>query len=153
MVEAHPAMLGSENDLIPVPPSTQPALGLNILPRILLPLAGPEEYELDDVEALLPELQLLPSTKVRERDPVLRGTHVQTLILLCTTRVGRERLRNSGVYEVVRMMHETEAVEEVIDHIERLVNMLKRDEATEIEEVMVPSHPPEDEEDERIEEI
>jgi len=47
MVEGHPAMLGSENDLIPVPHSNQPALGLNVLPRILLPLAGPEEYELE----------------------------------------------------------------------------------------------------------
>lgn len=42
---------------------------------------------------------------------------------------------------------------QVIDHIERLVNMLKRDEAQEIEEVKVPSSPPGDDEDERIEEI
>jgi hypothetical protein len=41
----------------------------------------------------------------------------------------------------------------VIDHIERLVNMLKMDEAPEIEEVKVPSGPPEDDEDEMIEEI
>jgi len=41
----------------------------------------------------------------------------------------------------------------VIDHIDRLVNMLKRDEAQEIEEVKVPSGPPDVDEDERIEEI
>jgi len=41
-------------------------------------------------------------------------------------------------------MHETEEVEEVINHIERLVNMLKRDEEPEIEWVN---------EDERIEEV
>ena len=41
----------------------------------------------------------------------------------------------------------------MIEHIERLVNMLKRDEAQEMEEVKVPSGPPEDDEDERIEEI
>lgn len=40
-------MLGSEDDPIPVSNSNQAALGLNVLPRILLPLAGPEEYELD----------------------------------------------------------------------------------------------------------
>ena len=40
-------MLGSEDDLISVLNSNQAALGLNVLPRILLPLAGPEEYELD----------------------------------------------------------------------------------------------------------
>ena len=40
-------MLGSEDDLIPVLNSNQAALGLNVLPRVLLPLAGPEEYELN----------------------------------------------------------------------------------------------------------
>ena len=65
------------------------------------------------MDLLLPELQFLPSTKVRERDPALRSTHAQTLLLLCTTRAGREKLRNSGVYEIVRTMHETEEVEEV----------------------------------------
>lgn len=47
MVEGHAAMLSSENDLISIPHSKRQALGLNVLPRILLPLAGPEEYELD----------------------------------------------------------------------------------------------------------
>lgn len=41
----------------------------------------------------------------------------------------------------------------MIDHIERLVNMLKRDEAAEVEEAKLPSGPPEDDEDEGIEEI
>lgn len=61
-----------------------------------------------DVDLLLPELQFLPSTKIREKDPILRTTHLETLILLCTTRWGRDRQRRAGVYEIIRMMHETE---------------------------------------------
>lgn len=53
-------MLGSEEVLIPIPNANQAALGLNVLPRILLPLAGPEEYELD-VGPLRCSVRLLPN--------------------------------------------------------------------------------------------
>ena len=63
-----------------------------------------------DQEKLPAALQFLPPTKTREPDPVLRQTHVETLLLLCTTHWGREYLRNHGVYEVVRTLHEKEEV-------------------------------------------
>ena len=66
-----------------------------------------------DTELLLPELQFLPNTKVREKDPVLRATHLETLVLLCSTRWGRDIERNGGVYEIIRMMHETETDDNV----------------------------------------
>lgn len=66
-----------------------------------------------DQEKLPVELQLLPETKKREPDDMLRRTHVETLILLCTTRAGREHLRNNGAYEIVRAAHLVETVEEV----------------------------------------
>lgn len=102
-----------------------------------------------------PSLQFLPDTKKRETDEVLRLTHVETLLLLCTTRSGRDRLRGAGVYEIIRTMYETEKAErvsgplllinesfphnsyvddgwhrpfQVSEHIQRLVNLLKRDE-------------------------
>jgi hypothetical protein len=59
---------------------------------------------------------------------------VETLLLLCTTRWGRDHLRTHGVYQVVRILHENEEDEQVAETIERLVNMLKRDEAASIEE-------------------
>lgn len=77
---------------------------------------------------------------------MLRLAHVETLLLLCTTRWGREFLRGSGTYEIVRAAHESEQVErvsvsavprcdadpaQISDHIERLVNLLKRDEEDE----------------------
>ena len=61
-------------------------------------------------------------------------THVETLLLLCTTYWGREYLRTHGVYEIIRTLHENEAVDNVSEHIERLVNFLKRDESAHTKE-------------------
>lgn len=52
-------------------------------------------------------------------DPVIRLTHIETLLLLCTTFFGREYLRNHGVYEVVRALHNSEQDDKVrvpVDH-------------------------------------
>ncbi|CDO69660.1 hypothetical protein BN946_scf184851.g48 [Trametes cinnabarina] len=155
---AHRALLASENEKVTVPPSTVTAPGMDILPYVLLPLAGPEEFDLEDQELLPPALQFLPPTKKREPDPVIRLTHVETLLLLCTTRWGRDYLRTHGVYEVIRALHENEEVEKVSEHVERLVNLLKRDEGPQtlkdgediIKEVIVEES---EDEDSRIEEI
>ncbi|KAI9067968.1 DUF383-domain-containing protein [Trametes sanguinea] len=155
---AHRALLANENEKVTVPPSTVTAPGMDILPYVLLPLAGPEEFDLEDQELLPPALQFLPPTKKREPDPVIRLTHVETLLLLCTTRWGRDYLRTHGVYEVVRALHENEEVEKVSEHVERLVNLLKRDEGPQtlkdgeeiIKEVIVEES---DDEDSKIEEL
>lgn len=52
-------------------------------------------------------------------------------MLLCATFWGREYLRSHGVYEVIRVLHENETVDKVSEHVERLVNFLKRDETAE----------------------
>ena len=122
-------MLLAESELVSVPPSTVVAPAINVLPYILLPLAGPEELDLEvnssngisgmpshsypfkDQEKLPAALQLLPDTKKREPDEILRLAHVETLILLCATRAGREYLREHGVYEVIRALHLAETVD------------------------------------------
>jgi hypothetical protein len=130
---------------------------MDILSYLLLPLAGPEEFDLEDQERLPPALQFLPPTKTREPDYILRLTHVETLLLLCTTRWGRDFLRANGVYEIVRATHENETVDKISEHIERLVNLLKGDEASEDhgEESSVTAAKAidEDDEDSRIEEV
>ncbi|RPD64167.1 DUF383-domain-containing protein [Lentinus tigrinus ALCF2SS1-7] len=128
---AHRALLAEENETVTVPPSSVAAPGIDILPYVLLPLAGPEEFDLEDQDKLPSALQFLPPTKTREPDPVIRLTHVETLLLLCTTHWGRQYLRSHGVYEVVRALHENETVDKVSEHVERLVNLLKRDETKE----------------------
>ncbi|KAH9857266.1 DUF383-domain-containing protein [Lenzites betulinus] len=155
---AHRALLAEENVKVTVPPSTIAAPGIDVLPYVLLPLAGPEEYDLDEQELLPAALQFLPPTKKRETDPVIRLTHVETMLLFCTTRWGRDYLRTHGVYEVIRALHENEEVEKIIDHVERLVNLLKRDEgldsAKDGHEIIAAATVEEsDDEDSRIEEL
>ncbi|EJF64058.1 hypothetical protein DICSQDRAFT_159976 [Dichomitus squalens LYAD-421 SS1] len=155
---AHRALLTEDTDKVVVPPSTVEAPGINVLPYVLLPLAGPEEFDLEDQEKLPPALQFLPPTKVREPDPVLRQTHVETLLLLCTTHWGREYLRNHGVYEIVRALHENEEVVVVAEHVLRLVNLLKREEGDDTvhdgADVLAPStQEVSDDEDTKIEEL
>ncbi|KAJ7663888.1 hypothetical protein DFH06DRAFT_1324398 [Mycena polygramma] len=124
----HQAILGPDSLGVSVPPSASVAPGIDALPYLLLPLAGPEEFDLEDQEKLPDALQLLPPSKTREPDPAIRLIHVETLLLLCHTRWGRDYLREHGVYEIVRAAHESETVDKISEHIERLVNLLKGDE-------------------------
>ncbi|KAI0154933.1 hypothetical protein GGR57DRAFT_100490 [Xylariaceae sp. FL1272] len=104
---------------------------IDILPYILLPIVGNEEYDLEETMAMLPDLQLLPPDKVRDSDPNIIQTHVETLLLLCTTREARERLREIKVYPLIRETHSRVNNEGVQDACERLVQMLARDEEDE----------------------
>lgn len=88
-VPAHPALLEE----------------LDLLPYVLLPLMGPEEYADEDADAMPAELQLLPPDKAREADAEIVKTHLETLLLLTTTREGRDRLRAVRVYPIVRELH------------------------------------------------
>jgi hypothetical protein len=45
--EAHRLLMSPEEELFTVSFSNKPVAGLNILPSTLLPLAGPEEFELE----------------------------------------------------------------------------------------------------------
>jgi hypothetical protein len=127
---AHQAILSPDATVVSVPPSSVVAPGVDALPYILLPLAGPEELDLEvkssvtyiyshlitdfqDQEKLPSALQFLPPTKKREVDSVLRLAHVETLLLLCTTRWGRDYLRANGVYEIIRGAHMEETVDKV----------------------------------------
>lgn len=106
-------MLTPDSMTVATPPSNIEAPGVGVLPYILLPLAGPEEFDLEDQEKLHEALQFLPPTKTREPDQTLRLTHVESLLLLCHTRWGRDFLRDNGVYEIIRVAHENETVDKV----------------------------------------
>ena len=49
---------------------------INLLPYLLLPLAGPEEFDDEDNDKLPFELQYLPATKQREPNPEIRLYYV-----------------------------------------------------------------------------
>lgn len=80
---------------------------------MLLPLCGPEEFDIDILDELPVELQLLGPSKIREPDAAIRLILVETLVLLATTRACREAMRVRGVYEVIKMAHLAETVDKV----------------------------------------
>ena len=53
---------------------------VDILPYLLLPLAGPEEFPEDDMEKLPPDLQYLDDTKEREPDADIRKMLLDALL-------------------------------------------------------------------------
>lgn len=107
---------------------------INLLPYILLPIAGPEQIDDDDMFNLPEELQLLPEDKKRDPLNSIICTHLESLLLLCTTRPVREYLRAKSVYPIIRELHKALEAEDVHDLIDRLVQMLMRDEAPEAAE-------------------
>ena len=120
-ISSHPALLSL--------PSADTGAGIDILPYILLPLAGSESYPEDEMDKMLPDLQLLPPDKQRESDNEILTMHVESLTLLTTTREGRDRLRDVQVYPIIREVHSHVKDENLGEAIERLVNVLMRDEA------------------------
>ncbi|ERF76676.1 hypothetical protein EPUS_02215 [Endocarpon pusillum Z07020] len=103
--------------------------GANILPYVLLPLAGNEELSDEDTEGMLPDLQLLPPDKERDSDPDILVTHLETLLLLTTGREGRDIMRRAKIYPIIRDCHLHVEDENVREACDRLVQVLLRDEA------------------------
>jgi hypothetical protein len=101
----------------------------NILPFILLPLMGSEEYPEDETDRMLEELQLLPPDKEREKDVEILKTHLDSLLLLSTTREAREVMRKLQVYPIIRECHAAVEDESVREACDRFVQVLMRDEA------------------------
>ncbi|KAL2257113.1 hypothetical protein VTK26DRAFT_643 [Humicola hyalothermophila] len=114
---------------IPTHPAFMDEDRINILPYILLPIMGNEEYDDEESMAMLPDLQLLPPDKQRDPDSNIVQTHVETLTLLTTTREGRDHLRSISVYPIIRETHLRVDDEGVREACERLVQVLMRDEA------------------------
>lgn len=123
---------------------------INMLPYILLPIAGPEDIDEDELFNLPDELQLLPADKKREPEELILCTHLESLLLLCTTKEIREHLREKAVYPLIRELHKATKAEAVADLCDRLVQLLMRDEDKEIvDEMDIES----DEDDDKIVEI
>ncbi|KAI9851537.1 MAG: hypothetical protein M1838_003369 [Thelocarpon superellum] len=101
---------------------------VNLLPYVLLPLTGGEEYDEDEMLSMPADLQLLPESKRRDPDASILVTHLETLLLLTATRPMRELLREIGVYPIVRETHLHVEDEDVREACDRLVQVLKRDE-------------------------
>ncbi|PVU84940.1 hypothetical protein BB559_006910 [Furculomyces boomerangus] len=99
---------------------------INILPYILLPLCGPDDYDEEDMDGMPEEVQLLPPEKQRETDHQLRLTLVEALVLLATHRESREHLRKKKVYPIIRQLHLSDNDEQTSEAIDKLVQLLMR---------------------------
>lgn len=108
--------------------------GINVLPYVLLPITGNEEYDVEDTMEMLPDLQLLSPDKQRDSDKNNVQTHIETLTLLTTTREGRDLMRRVKVYPIIKETHLRVDDEGVREACERLVQVLMRDEEGEGEE-------------------
>ncbi|KAF1812818.1 DUF383-domain-containing protein [Eremomyces bilateralis CBS 781.70] len=131
-IPTHPQLLSPIPPRLPTP-SDFPDEGANLLPYILLPLMGPEEYSDQDTEEMLEDLQLLPPDKRREPEPDIVKTHLETLLLLTTTKDGRETLRRIKTYPIVRECHVHVEDDDVTEACDRLVQVLMRGEEGEAE--------------------
>ena len=69
------------------------------------------------------EIQLLPSDKTRDPDSSIVLTHLESLLLLTTGRRGRDILRNSNVYPIIRETHIHVEDEDVGAMCDRLVQV------------------------------
>ncbi|EQL01762.1 hypothetical protein G6O67_000572 [Ophiocordyceps sinensis] len=112
-------------------PSFLSDTGINMLPYVLLPITGSEEYDVEDTMDMLPDLQLLPPDKKRDPDSSVVQTHVETLTLLTTTREGRDLMRRVKVYPIIRETHLHVHDDHVKEACDRLVQVLMRDEEPE----------------------
>ncbi|MCJ1439712.1 MAG: hypothetical protein MMC23_000193 [Stictis urceolatum] len=112
---------------------------LAVLPYLLLPLAsGEDSYSDKEQEEMMEELQLLDPGVKREKDGSVLKTHLETLLLLATTREGRDLLRGVGTYFVIRECHLAVEEEGVREACDRLVQVLMRDEEGEEKGEIVP---------------
>lgn len=99
---------------------------VDILPALLLPLAGNEEFDDEDNEKLPVELQYLSEEKVREEDPDIRYMLIEAITQLVAKKPNRELIRNKNTYIILRELHKWETDKKVLAACEDLVNILIR---------------------------
>lgn len=105
---------------------------VGIVPRLLLPLAGPEP--LDGVERegmdawLLEQLDIAGEKKEREPNVDVRKTLLGAIQLLCTEKASRQALRKSRAYPIIKNCDTAEPDEKAKEIAFNIINFLVRDE-------------------------
>ncbi|XP_018311523.1 protein HGH1 homolog isoform X1 [Mycetomoellerius zeteki] len=116
---------------------------VDLLSYLLLPLAGPEEFDDEDMSKLPINLQYLPETKIRETDPDIRLMLLEALNQFCATKVAREMLRKANTYLILRELHKWEKDKNCLLACENVVDILIKTEKEigldNLKEVEVPS--------------
>ena len=99
---------------------------VDLLPRLLLPLAGPtpDIFSEEEVEKLPIDLQYLDEDKKIEEDPDIRKLLLESLLQLCATKKAREIIRDQNAYLILRELHKIESDESVQLACENVVDIL-----------------------------
>ncbi|XP_005100636.1 protein HGH1 homolog [Aplysia californica] len=117
---------------------------VDILPRLLLPLAGGEEFDDDDMERLPVDLQFLPPDKEREADPDLRTMLIEAVTQLCSTKQGRLLIKEKNAYVILRELDRWEKDPKTKVACRNLIDVLISDEPQQgmedLHKVEVPEH-------------
>jgi len=117
---------------------------VELLPHLLLPLAGPEEFDPDETDKLPVDLQYLAADKQREPCPCVRIMLIEAINQLCATKPCRLYIRDKQTYLILRELHKWEQDKLVLVACENLVDVMISDEpAPELEnlhQVDIPEH-------------
>ncbi|XP_070572137.1 protein HGH1 homolog [Ptychodera flava] len=115
---------------------------VDILPRLLLPLAGPEELSEEDMDGMPEDLQFLEDDKQREPDPAIRKMLIGAIFQLCATKEGRKIVKDKRAYVILRELDKQETDPEVSSVCHKLISLLISDEPEEgmenLNEVEIP---------------
>ncbi|KAL4222372.1 Protein hgh1 [Mactra antiquata] len=118
---------------------------VDLLPRLLLPLAGPEEFDDDDMDKLPDMLQYLPEDKQRESEPYIRKMLTEAILQLCATKKGRHYVKEKNTYVIMREYYAWERKQDPFNEISamNLIDVLISDEPSEefgenLKEVEIP---------------
>jgi hypothetical protein len=100
-----------------------------IITPLLLPLAGPEELDMDEKRGLDPDLWMRGPDQQRDVDTATRQHCVEAVLLLCASgRASRNTLRVAKTYIILKYCDMVEESEDVSDRINECVQYLRRDE-------------------------
>ncbi|EGG20568.1 armadillo-like helical domain-containing protein [Cavenderia fasciculata] len=103
---------------------------IDILTKMLLMIRGPNTLEDDEMEGMNELLKNKPEQASidREEDKKVRQMIIEALIFLTSLKSTRKTLRDRKVYPIVRNYHLVEKDEKIGEDIEKVVEMLIRDE-------------------------
>ncbi|CAG5129569.1 unnamed protein product [Candidula unifasciata] len=117
---------------------------VDILSKLLLPLAGGEEFDEDEMEKLPLDLQYLPPDKKREEDSEIRTMLIDAITQLCSTKQGRLLVKEKNAYVILRELHKWEKDPKAKLACQKLCELLISDEPEQgmedLHKVEVPGH-------------
>eukprot|EP01132_Coremiostelium_polycephalum_P009329 gene9329-11442_t len=103
---------------------------IGILSTLILPIRGSDQLTDDEMNGLdiIYHNKSIPSDNKRESDLECRKMLIDSLVFLTGTKKARVFMRDSKVYPIIRNYYNSESDEYIRDNIEKVVEILLRDE-------------------------